>query len=413
MVRHVGLALRVLVLVVSRLGFAHALSSGTTTTTGGGAASLQPPWIRRSSRAPWCHARIDFTAANEFIAAHYGRPNDKYFPVHQQDHEQPINNAREGFWDPESGNLMEPSLSQCGFQLVTTTAGAVPPHTNDTKNVLLTHQKVDWTNSTSIRQIYLPALEKAVRFAYEGSRNDGVDNSSEVEQVFFWCPTLRRENAVPTARDASSENTPQSGYVTTAHIDTCVDAYKSLADLVHVVNQNRFPETNSLPVSALVHALQQHGQQQQRFAIVNAWRNIGTAPVQHAPLAFLPMRYYNNHHRRDPTAFPYGVPDFSTSRWYTYPQLQPDEVLLFAQYDRDAAFPSDLWHCALTNTNVVGREATPNVPARESFDVRCLVVFKDKVEAERDRWSVPKSCQMNFEQSRAFCQEQAENRQQR
>ena len=164
MVRHVGLALRVLVLVVSRLGFAHALSSGTTTTTGGGAASLQPPWIRRSSPAPWCHARIDFTAANEFIAVHYGRPNDKYFPVHQQDHGQPIYNAREGFWDPESGNLMEPSLSQCGFQLVTTTAGAVPPHTNDTKNVLLTHQKVDWTNSTSIRQIYLPALEKAVRF---------------------------------------------------------------------------------------------------------------------------------------------------------------------------------------------------------------------------------------------------------
>ena len=82
-----------------------------------------------------------------------------------------------------------------------------------------------------------------------------------------------------------------------------------------------------------------------------------------------------------------------TSRWYLFPRMQADEVLLFSQYDRAVDLPGDTWHCALPEvvTTLEGEEAESR--PRRSFDVRAFVVFEDTVPSHLDRFSggaVPK-----------------------
>ena len=249
-----------------------------------------------------------------------------------------------------------------------------------------------------------------------------------MSDVYFWCPTVRRLDSQPTPRgDADRDNNtttapPLANYAATVHIDTDVNAYASMADLIQVVAKNRFPGT-SVPVAPIVQALEHDGR---RFAIINAWRNIGSTPVQRAPLALRPTRYIQPN-----AAFPHGTPDWTRSHWYTIPEMKPhgSELLLFAQYDRDAAVPSDLWHCALSSVNDTGSSRTGGSfsfsdqdndgalpqppPPRESFDVRCLVVFHEKVPEDRDRWSRRSPSKMNFQESQTFCSEQAERRRQK
>ena len=85
------------------------------------------------------------------------------------------------------------------------------------------------------------------------------------------------------------------------------------------------------------------------------------------------------------------------ARWYSYPDLTPDELLLFCQYDRDATRPSDLWHCALASTG-----------DRTSFDVRTLVVFADRPVEDR---FVRTGALLTRDESQVFCAEQHRQRQ--
>jgi len=338
---------------------------------------------------PWCHAEIDYSAANEFIAAHYGllEEEESYFGSDRV--VEPIYNAREGLvvGATAEAERVPPSLTNCGFQLVELGEDNEP-------------ETIQWDDLNSIRENYLPAVREAILSSY-GNR---------VSDVYFWCPTVRRLDSQPTPRgdaDRDSNTTtapPLGSYAATVHIDTDVNAYTSMADLIQVVAKNRFPGTR-VPVTPIVQALEHDGR---RFAIVNAWRNIGSTPVRRAPLALRPM-----HYTQPNEAFPHGTPDWTHSPWYTIAEMKPgSELLLFAQYDRDAAVPSDLWHCALSSVND-NDGALPPPPPRESFDVRCLVVFHEQVPEDRDRWSRRSPSKLNFQESQTFCSEQAERRRQK
>ena len=361
MIRGLAVPLLLLFLRAASAGFAAAPRTGAPTAT-----TNNPGW--------WCQAVIDYSAANEFIAAHYGLES-RYFGRDRAT--EPILNAREGLMqlddDDTSVVRTEPSLTNCGFQLVETSSPS---------------NMIDWNDLKSIRESYLPVVREALASSY----------GDAIRRIYFWCPTIRRQDFKATPRDQSDKTTPLASYVATAHIDTDVNAYSSVEDLVQVVESSRFPGTK-VPVSQTVRELQEG----RRFAIVNAWRNIGAngAPIRRAPLAFMPMRY-----TQPSQAFPDGTPDFAKSRWYTFPEMATNEILLFAQYDRDAAFPSDLWHCALTK---IGLEDSL---LRESFDVRCLVLFDEQVPKERDRLARRKLSKMNFRESQTFCSEQAERRRQ-
>mmetsp|Transcript_4946 Transcript_4946/g.20226 ORF Transcript_4946/g.20226 Transcript_4946/m.20226 type:complete len:162 (+) Transcript_4946:1699-2184(+) len=137
-----------------------------------------------------------------------------------------------------------------------------------------------------------------------------------------------------------------------------------------------------------------------RFAVLNAWRNVDAAsPVRRAPLALFATRYDT-----EGACFPRAAPDPATSLWYAFPRMTAHEVLLFKQYDRDAARPADLWHCALPG--VVDDDAPP----RRSFELRVFVLFSEDVPPERDRLAAgrhaPRAA-LSREESECFCGEQA------
>ena len=183
----------------------------------------------------------------------------------------------------------------------------------------------DWTDLNSIRETYLPRVRDALFSVYGGDDDD----SSIISDIIFWCPTLRIENATQTPRDNNAAaTTPNAGYVATAHIDTDVNAYQTVQDFVNIIIANQFPgTTTSLKAKEeeLVDALSNTGRhRRRRFAIVNAWRNIGHEPIERAPLALLPSRYVKSN-----TAFPAAEYDSRNSHWYTYPHMTPNELLLF------------------------------------------------------------------------------------
>ena len=324
--------------------------------------------VSTTKQQPWCEACIDYSAANEFIAAHYGVLHGQQNSYFAQDRAvERIYNARQ-ILDPPA------SVPDCGFALLALQSLQQPP-------------TVNWRDLHSIQANYLPQLREAILSVYE---QDDV-----VTHVIFWCPTVRTDSTHTMTRLCGDE-TPRAGYVATAHIDTDVNAYKSVDQLVNVIKKNCFPGA-MFNATEIIEAIKEG----RRFAIVNAWRNIGSAPVRRAPLAFCPMQYVVPN-----TAFPYGVRDITASHWYTYPDMTPDELLLFSQYDRDASHQSDLFHCALVDR---GTDTSP----RESFDVRCLVVFRTIVPVHRDRLARRTPSILNQKQSQTFCGEQAEKRQQR
>jgi len=105
--------------------------------------------------------------------------------------------------------------------------------------------------------------------------------------------------------------------------------------------------------------------------------------------------------------YPALRPKRPQSRWYAFPRMKHDEILLFKQYDRRVDRVSDLWHCALPVFPGEEEES-----ARISFDCRALVVFEnDLVPKSIDRYCDDRlRPSLTLEESGCFCDEQAEKR---
>ena len=81
-----------------------------------GEAALQANVLPR----PWRTATVDYSAANEYIAAHYAHVHSKdYFATSAAAGQatEPIYDARLGVWDDEAGAAVPASLASCGFEL--------------------------------------------------------------------------------------------------------------------------------------------------------------------------------------------------------------------------------------------------------------------------------------------------------
>ena len=57
-------------------------------------------------------------------------------------------------------------------------------------------------------------------------------------------------------------------------------------------------------------------------------------------------------------------------RWYWYPNLGPDRLLLFSGFDSDASMPTMVTHSAFTNS-----ECPPDAPPRVSVECRCFAFW--------------------------------------
>jgi hypothetical protein len=321
-----------------------------------------------STKASWCEAEIDYSAANEYVATHYGDSSSHRRPYFGSSiKKEPVFDARHGVLDERSNLMKTASIDFCGFAL-----------RKEPTRV------TNWTDLDQIRIKYLPELRAVLQEAY---------SDSKIRHIIFWNPMLRGENLEQTRPDGSTI-TPTAGYGASPHIDMDIGAYASSEVLATLFEKNKV-DTDPFPRKGIVESITKG----RRFAVVNAWRNIAETPVTRSPLALFFVRYDQK------KAFPEAAPNMDTSRWYTFPNMTNDEVLLFCQYDRDVTRPSDLWHCALTNIG------DPTAESRKSFDVRCFIVFDEHLPVDRDRYGENRLASLlTLDQSGCFCDAQAARR---
>ena len=122
-----------------------ALSSGTPVVLGEAAPRL------------WRTVKLDYSAANAFLATHYGR--ETYFPAATA--EEPIFDGRRGVFDDAQGVMHPATLGTCGFALHHS-ASAV----------------TDWSDLEQLRRTYIPELREVLLEAFAPRRIEEV--------VFTW-----------------------------------------------------------------------------------------------------------------------------------------------------------------------------------------------------------------------------------
>jgi hypothetical protein len=130
-----------------------------------------------------------------------------------------------------------------------------------------------------------------------------------------------------------------------------------------------------------------------RFAIINVWRNIAAEPVATHPIAFCDARSVHPEdlvvfeiHYADRVGENYFSKHASRHRWYFYPAVTRDEVLLIKQWDSagtlarsQGAAGDDLdpeAPCTFSFHSAFQDPSTPShAPDRWSIEVRCAVLY--------------------------------------
>ena len=313
-----------------------------------------------------------------------------------------IFNARQGYiiLDEEGAegaktSLVEPSLERCGFELV-----RLEGEDNDIDTVS------DWTDMDQVVSKYLPKLRRAIIRAFSSGNGDNeAGGGSAISHVLFYQPMVRGEKV--------GMGTKTSPIASLVHIDTDIGAHDT-EGIVRLVERNRIvasarggdEEETIFPRKELISIINKGA----RFAIVNAWRGVNSdgKPVGRTHLGLLSPQYDSDQSLpRRHRCYPALQPKRPQSRWYTCPQMGPDEVLLFKQYDRRVDRVSDIWHCALP-VFPGEEESSP----RMSFDCRALVVFANEmVSKDIDRYCDDRlRPSLTLEESGCFCDEQADKR---
>ena len=114
-----------------------------------------------------------------------------------------------------------------------------------------------------------------------------------------------------------------------------------------------------------------------RFVIINVWRSIA-GPVQSSPMAICDGRsiaaedlVLTERRAKERTGYIYQLSFNEKQRWYFFPKMQPDEVLVFKCFDSaPGGAPPFAAHTAFEDPN-----SPPNAPARESIETRTIAFF--------------------------------------
>jgi hypothetical protein len=176
---------------------------------------------------------------------------------------------------------------------------------------------------------------------------------------------------------------------------TLTSATQRLRDLASPPRTNDtlrplLPEGGSLIAPALIaRVLAASG----RFAIINVWRNIADTPVAVHPLAMCDARTVDpgdlvvfEIHYADRVGENYFARHAPRHRWYFYPALTRDEVVLIKQWDSAGPLPrsqgerSDASNadapCTFSFHSAFHEpEGEADLPDRWSIEVRCLVIY--------------------------------------
>jgi len=314
----------------------------------------------------------------------------------------------DGVYDDATKTWKPPSLNSCGFELFPLRED-LPEKSDGTATLV-----ADWRDMAQIRNCYLPVLTRRLVDALEKqAQSRDTKRPRKVTDIVYWHPMLRGEQFhTMTRQTLDTDLTPTAAIAGVAHVDIDFGAYNGNAqEIVELVRKNWIahvqltdtknpsadgmtfvsPATSSekFPVDRLVLKIDSG----KRFAVVNAWKNVGIEPITRAPLALMATQYdrVDNLETTKPyCCFPNTIPNPVCSRWYVFPSMKVDEVLLFYQYDRDVTQPSDVWHCALpdiTDTqDYAPLHQQESTALRKSFDLRTLILFEEVVDHDKDRF---------------------------
>ena len=113
-----------------------------------------------------------------------------------------------------------------------------------------------------------------------------------------------------------------------------------------------------------------------RFAVINVWRPI-RGPVYENPLAVCDARTIASHDLvtndliyRDRVGEVYVLAYSPEHRWFYFPKMEKNEVMLLKCYDSDEHRARFTAHSSFDDPT-----SPPDAPARESIEVRTLVFF--------------------------------------
>jgi hypothetical protein len=337
-------------------------------------------------------AMVDYSTATEFIQEHYGIPH--YFGVDMR-RVEPVYDARNGVLvfgggDDDDGNTqdvrMEPAqLDDYGFALFRAPT-----------------QVQDFENLREVQQYYINELQDLIPHALGVTKDD-------VEALVMWHPTLRGEEMSIGPR---SVDRPGLGPIASrVHIDTDVGAY-GLEGVCNLVNKNRVDALDS--EVSIKKDLLKACEGRRRMLLLNLWRPL--VPVTSAPLGLFATKYNNSSNNntnnlQQPHIFPNIAPSRETSQWYIYSDMQPDECLIFKQFDRRLDKQSDIWHCALNVRDTLQQANNRDIPSmrkRKSFDLKAMLVLKEQVPQELDRLKAAIRPILTWEESGEFCDSQAQ-----
>jgi hypothetical protein len=113
-----------------------------------------------------------------------------------------------------------------------------------------------------------------------------------------------------------------------------------------------------------------------RFAVINVWKPIH-GPVETAPLAVCDARSIHPEDLvptdllyRDRTGEVYSLTFHPDHRWFYFPRMRSDEVMMLKCYDSDRSLARFTAHSAFDDPT-----SPADAPPRESIEVRTLVFF--------------------------------------
>jgi len=167
---------------------------------------------------------------------------------------------------------------------------------------------------------------------------------------------------------ALNVNTSVQAYADRIHLDTepigCVETFKRFTDVIGDPDLKKG-----------------------RFVVLNAWRNISDIPIQRDHLAVLDDRstvkpddyitgdFFGNKHGVDYCVSQYllNCVNSRQHRWYYFPKMTKDEVILFKMFDSDTSKEGRFcFHTAFTDPGIKRQ-----VPCRESIEIRTFLYFPD------------------------------------
>lgn len=211
--------------------------------------------------------------------------------------------------------------------------------------------------------------DEEVRSRYYGEMTGIVRAMSGASMVYVFDHTIRDTGLT----NLNAEKGGAAAPVPRVHCDyTAEGAPRRLRQLLEsdgvYDGQGRRARLSESEISALLES---------NFAFVNVWRSISSEPVQRSPLAVLDERSVKpdeifKYELRFPdrTGENYSLKHSPAHEWYYYPEMTPDECLVFKCYDRKEDGPRFVFHTAFDDPMT-----QDDAPPRRSIEARTIAFF--------------------------------------